>query len=465
LVADETHKPLTRWECFAFLMAMIGVQLSSELFAQWGTYFYSPSGDTGRMVYVSIGLVAFIFMAGRVFDFVTDPFIGALSDNASQKPGKWRIVPISGRRRPFIFWGSILMTVTGIVFWYPPVAAESTSNFIFGTIVMSIHWGVYTLAYIPLLALAPEMARSEKERMRLGAWIGVGMILGLVMAALLPGALIAALDPARQVSESGESGFSAVGYQRVAILFSFVSLFCFQWFVWVIKERPISRSEALKSQVYKQLGTAFKVPTFKLYLAIFFLFYIGLLANQRALPYWVELGIGGDEGTVSELGIPFIITCLAGALACPWLIKKFALKWLVVIALATIAVGMPLMYVIAELDADSSAKFRLACIVYGLKGIGLGMMYVLVTPLIGDIIDRSAEDSGERQEAVFNAMHAMMVKSAQVIGIFIAAQMMSQFGNSSEKPLGVFLVAPVSSLFCIAAVILTFRYPQPPKTK
>jgi Na+/melibiose symporter-like transporter len=460
---DDSHKPLSHWECFAFLMAMIGVQLSSELFAQWGTYFYSPSSDTGRMVYVSIGLVAFIFMAGRVFDFITDPFIGAWSDHASQRPGKWRIVPITGRRRPFIFWGSILMTVTGIVFWYPPVAAESTTNLIFGTVVMSIHWGVYTLAYIPLLALAPEMARTEKERMHLGTWIGVGMILGLVMAALLPGILIAELDPAREISETGESGFSPVGYQRVAIIFSFVSLFCFQWFVWVVKERPISRTEALKSQVYKQLGTALKVPTFRLYLVIFFLFYIGLLSNQRALPYWVELGIGGDEGTVSLLGIPFIVTCLAGALACPWLIKKIDLKWLVVVALASIALGMPFMYVIAGIQADDSAKFWLASIVYGLKGIGLGMMYVLVTPLIGEIIDRSAEDSGERQEAVFNAMHAMMVKFAQVIGIFIAVQTMSRFGNSSEQPLGVFLVAPVSSLFCIAAIVLAFRYPNTKK--
>ena len=55
-------------------------------------------------------------------------------------------------------------------------------------------------------------------------------------------------------------------------------------------------------------------------------------------------------------------------------------------------------------------------------------------------------------------MHAMMVKAAQVIGIWIAATTMAQFGNSADSPLGVFLVGPVSGLFCIAAVLVATQY-------
>jgi Na+/melibiose symporter-like transporter len=184
-----------------------------------------------------------------------------------------------------------------------------------------------------------------------------------------------------------------------------------------------------------------------------------LLSNQRALPYWVELGVGGNEATLSFLGIPFAITCLVGALSCLWLCKRFELKWLVVFALGTMAIGMPFMYVIAEMPAQYETKFVLAAVVYGLKGIGLGMMYVLVTPLIGEIIDLSAQTFGERREAVFNAMHALMVKTAQTFGIFIATGIMAGFGNSVSDPFGVFLVAPVSSLFCFAAMVFAAQYP------
>ena len=456
-MSDAAYRPLSRLDCFSFMVSMIGVQLASELFAQWGTYFYSPSVDTGRMVYVSIGVVALIFMAGRIVDIVTDPLIGVWTDRAQHRPGRFRIIPIQGRRRPFIFWGSILMTGTGIAFWYPPVDGESSTNLLYGTIVMSVHWAMYTLAYIPLLALAPEIARSQADRIRLGTWIAVGMILGLVAAALMPGALITILDPARQ---GAEESFSPVGYQRVAILFSLISLASFQWFVWTVRERPTDPRSTQVGHVYKEFFGALRIPQFRLYLLIFFLFYIGVLANQRALPYWVELGLGGDEATLSVLGIPFIVTCLLSALACPLLIKRFALKWLVVMALGSIALSMPIMYVVAVSEADETSKLLMGSVVYGMKGVGLGMMYVLVTPLIGEIIDRGESLLGIRQEAVFNSMHAMMVKAAQVIGIWIAATTMARFGNSAESPLGVFLVGPLSGLFCVAAVLVATRYPS-----
>ena len=102
-MSDPAKKEFSTLEGVAFCAAMIGVQLSSELFAQWGTYFYSPSVGSGRIIYVSMGLVAVIFAVGRLFDFVTDPLIGVWSDRTDPRSSRWRVLPIRGRRRPFIF--------------------------------------------------------------------------------------------------------------------------------------------------------------------------------------------------------------------------------------------------------------------------------------------------------------------------------------------------------------------------
>lgn len=453
-------RPITGLECFAFMISMIGVQLSSELFAQWGTYFYSPSAETGRTVYVAIGSVGVIFMVGRLFDIYTDSLVGVWSDRAVESPGRLRVVPIHGRRRPFIFWGSLLMTLTGIAFWYPPVNETSALNLVYGTVMMSLHWGMYTLAYIPLLALSLDFARDEKSRIRLGTWIAVGMILGIVFAALLPGELIVRLDPARADLDGDGAAFSAGGYERVAILFSVMSLLCFQFFLVVVKERPYESGESLpaRSGLHQLLHVA-QLPRSRRYLTIMFLFYIGVLANQRALPYWVELGIGGDESTVTTLGIPFIVTCLLGALSCPFLIRHFALKWLLVLAVGLMGFVLPLMYGVAVIEADLADKLAWAMALYALNGFGLGMMYVLATPLMGELVDAYAMRYGERKEAVFNAMHAIMVKFAQVFSILIATQSMNVFGNSSASPIGVFLVAPLGGLFCLAAFVAALQYP------
>ena len=461
---EQQHHPITRWECLGFLIAMIGVQLSSELYAQWGVYFYSPSDNTGRTIYVAVGLVGIIFTVGRLFDIFTDSLIGVISDRTEQQPGRYRIIPIHGRRRPFIFWGSILMTFTGIAFWFPPVQATSSLNFLYGTVLMSLHWGLYTLAYIPILALSLDFAKDEASRIRLGAWIAMGMILGIVLAALFPGILIDMLDPARQV-EGDTVQYSAVGYQRVAILFAIISLLSFQIFLRMVKERPQPPADSGQGKPLQQLTHALRLPKFRLYLLIFFLFYIGILAVQRILPYYAELALEGDEATVTLLGIPFLLSCIVGAALCPVLIKRMALKGLMILGVAAMALGLPILYLVAVLDAPAALKTQLAMALFAFNGFGQGIMYVLITPLIGEIVDEYRAQYGEQKEAVFNALHAMIVKFAQVFGILLATQLMNNFGKSPETPTGVYLVAPIGGIFCIIALVLALRYPGSSKLK
>ncbi len=465
-MSDRATAEFTRREGLAFLVAMIGVQLSSELFAQWGTYFYSPSEGGGRVVYVSIATVALIFMAGRAFDVISDPAIGLWSDRSAV--GRRRRFAPAGRRRPFVFWGSILMTATGIAFWYPPVSGLSSLNLVWGTALMSLHWIFYTLAYIPLLALAPEIARSRSARVQLGTWIAVGMTLGLAAAVILPGALISLLDPARQAAAGGGVSYSPVGYQRVAWLFALASLFCFQFLVWTVREREDQETRTAGTSVsatpsMRDLSEPLRQSTFRLYLAIFGFFYLGVLAMQRAAPYWAELGLGGDESTLTVLGIPYMATCLLAVLMFPMLAKRIDLKWLTVTSLVLVAVGLPLMYSIAVAPVANDTKLQLAVAVYLVKGVGLGFIYVLQTPLLGHVIDLDAEcrpDGARRREGSFNALHAVMVKSVQILSIALATSLMAWLGNSAERPLGVFLVGPVGGLFCLVGILLALRYPR-----
>lgn len=457
----EPEREFTTLEGVAFMISGLGVQLSSELYAQWGTFFYSPSQGTNRIVYVSLSVVAVIFMAGRAFDVITDPLIGLWSDRTRTQPGRGRLFPIAGRRRPFIFWGSLLMTVTGIAFWYPPVAGESNVNLVYATVLMSVHWGLYTLAYIPLLALAPEIARTQRERVRLGTWIAVGMTVGLVASSVLPGALINILDPARAaaLADGTEPVFSPIGYQRVAVIFAVVSLASFQFLVWAVRERHVESTQSSAVRPLRELSQAVALPVFRIYIFVFGFFYMGLLAMQRAAPYWAVVGLGGDESTMTTLGVPFMIVSLLSVMICPWLGRRFELKWLVFFALAVVSLGLPLTYVIAKLNVPDSTKVVLAMVLYGSKGIGLGFMYVLVTPLMGEIIDQDAERFGARREAVFNSLHAVMVKSAQIISILIATTTMDVFGNSVERPTGALLVGPIGGAICLVGLAAALFYP------
>ena len=671
-------KEFAWFEGLALCLAAVATQLSSEVMNQWGLYFYSPSEGVGRTLYVAIKFVWIIFFVATLWDAVTDPLIGSWSDRTRTRPRFWRWLRPSGRRRPYIFWGSILMTFTAVAFWYPPVEGTAAANLAYGTVLLCLHWTMFTVTVVPLLALAPEIARSERERIRLGTWVAVGMILGLAMAAVAPGALIVQLDPARTedrltltfpadradsvpaaltalvpagleaevrfvasadglapvlseeyagladcvqdqdgwsvsftgqliseldfahahqavaavlpeamrgpitlvpdekgrvalrltgplhgpigfrrtkgdvtVSLSGDlvsghvagrietalarlvpeqwrndvaqqsqgldhvlvvsgelakqlafvpdetglsvflsdellgdlaSGhvqqtleehypgaveitrvlgtFSAAGYRRLALVLALLSTVLFQFPVWLVRERYDSDAVTEEhTPLLEGLRDAVHNRPFMIYAAAFFLFTVGFLGFQRALPYWAELGIGGDESTVTLLMIPFLITAMVSYAVIPALARRLHVKWMMFIAFATATTGLPWMYVIGVAPLAAGTKMVLGGILFGYCGFGQGIMYVMMPPMVGECIDYDEIRSGRRREALYNGLNGFVLKASVGGGIFFATQSMSFWGNSLENATGVLLVGPIAGLFTLAGLVVMAFYP------
>ncbi|HOJ67473.1 MAG TPA: MFS transporter, partial [Candidatus Hydrogenedentes bacterium] len=142
----ENTREFSWLEGLAICLSMIGVQLCSEVINQWGLYFYSPSAGVGRTIYVPVYLVGIIFIVGTIWDAFSSPVVGLISDKTPTRPGRWRFPRIQGRRRPYIFWGGILMCFTLTAFWYPPVDGPSLVNLLYGSVLLCAHWTLFSMA-------------------------------------------------------------------------------------------------------------------------------------------------------------------------------------------------------------------------------------------------------------------------------------------------------------------------------
>lgn len=385
-----------------------------------------------------------------------------------------------GRRIPYIFWGSIFMTFTAVAFWYPPVEGPSFLNLIYGTVLLCLHWTMFTVTMVPLIALGPEIARSERARVAIGTWIAVGMIVGLALAAVLPGVLIEALDPARQAahgmaSDAAHAGatlsteldavdiptYSPKGYRRLALVLALVSLVMFQFPVWLIRERYDSdQVPHEKHEVVKGLKDAVRNKPFLIYAASFFFFTVGFLATQRALPYWAELGLGGSEQTVSVLMAPFIGVAVLSYFFIPIAARWLHVKWMLFLALFIIASGMPFMYLIGIADAPFATKQFWGMVLFGYCGVGQAIIYVMMTPMMGEIIDHDERLSGKRREALYNGLSGVVWKASMAGSIYIATQAMNFWGHSKENYMGVLLVGPLAGFFAFIGMIIICFYPR-----
>jgi GPH family glycoside/pentoside/hexuronide:cation symporter len=107
-----------------------------------------------------------LFFLPRLSDALTDPIMGFISDNTRSR---W------GRRKPYIFVGSILAGVSYIFMWQLDPANSPLFNFTYFLALAVVFYLGLTIFATPYVAMGYEMSNDFHERTRLMAvaqWIG-----------------------------------------------------------------------------------------------------------------------------------------------------------------------------------------------------------------------------------------------------------------------------------------------------
>ena len=149
----------------AFTLAVVGIPV----------YVYVPKFYTD-VVGVHIGMLGFLLLAVRIFDALTDPMLGYVSDSTR--------TPL-GRRRPYIALGSLALAASLYLLFNPPQASPTFETWWFGICIFSLFL-FWTTVTVPYEALGPELTFDYHERTGL---------FGLRDGAMLAGTLVAASSP------------------------------------------------------------------------------------------------------------------------------------------------------------------------------------------------------------------------------------------------------------------------------
>ncbi len=94
----------------------------------------------------------------RIFDALTDPIMGFISDNTTSR---------YGRRRPYIFAGAIISGILFVLMWQLDENASMTYNFWYVMILQILFLLGNTMFATPLVGLGYEMTSDYNERTRL----------------------------------------------------------------------------------------------------------------------------------------------------------------------------------------------------------------------------------------------------------------------------------------------------------
>ena len=113
----------------AFALAIIGIPV----------YVYIPKFYTD-VVGIDIAVAGLLLFGVRIFDAITDPVMGTVSDRTRTR---------FGRRRPFMAVGAVLIAAALVFLFNPPSTgvAWSTAWFAFWIYALFLFWTVVTVPY------------------------------------------------------------------------------------------------------------------------------------------------------------------------------------------------------------------------------------------------------------------------------------------------------------------------------
>ena len=390
------------------------------------------------IVELSAALAGTVLMIGKIWDAITDPITGYVSDRTRSR---W------GRRRPYMFVGTIIAFFTMGMMFTKPSFQSQLPLFVYLTALYCLLNTAYTLVNIPYAALLPELTDDYNQRTIL-----TGYRMSFAVAGTFIGA--GAVMPIINLFSERDFGWSVMGYIMGAVMLLSTLIT-----IWAVKEPQHLETQADKGFL-KTYAEALKNKVFLQALIPWTFFIAGTTMVQGALVYYFAY-IFKNEALFQTA----LIFLLATSLLCiPIWVKvseRIGKKNCYMIGMGIMGIGVMVFSLLGELIGSTGAL-----IVMAISGVGLSTHYVMPHSILPDVVEHDAIRHGNvRREGVFSSLWTFSSKIGQAVALAMNGWILALFAytpneSSALASLGIKLICgPLPLLWYIVGIIILRHYP------
>jgi GPH family glycoside/pentoside/hexuronide:cation symporter len=366
---------------------------------------------------VLVGLIGFV---PRIFDAVSDPMMGYISDHTVSR---W------GRRRPYIFSGALVAGLIFALMWQlPPGRSE---GFYFWTFITAsvLYFLAYTVYATPFVAFGFEMTPDYHERTRLQAfantvgqlaWLGVPWFYAIMASDLFEDTAHGARVLALWVGGS------------ICALGVVPAIFCRENLVSPRGDGADVVAEVMGlwghgKDFFNGIVSAFQCrPFVKLCAATFLVFNGFQLGASFSLYVMIYYVFGGDDSQAGSLMGWFGTLTSASTLAVipltAWISTKIGKRNTFLITISLSLVGYALKWI--GYNPEHPYWLLASC---PFVAFGTGSLFTLMGSMVADVCDYDELQTNQRREGVFGAIYWWMVK----VGMALAGLLTGVLLNAS----------------------------------
>ncbi|PRP65781.1 MFS transporter [Nonlabens agnitus] len=362
-----------------------------------------------------------LFFLPRVFDSITDPIMGFISDNTRS---------VWGRRRQYVFIGAIVMGISFSMMWQLYEVDSLSYNFTYFLLWSLVFYLGLTVFSVPYVAMGYEMSDDFHERtdiMAVAQWIGQWAWV------IAPWFWVIMYDP-----DWFEN--AAVATRTIAIWVAVICAILAMIPAFFVDSKSTKDDDSLAPLTLKTVGgslkeivenfkEAFKIDDFKrLCYATFLIFnafntvagfsffivvYYLFAGDAAAAGIWPTL-----LGSIGALVTTFLVIPIVARMS-----KKLGKKKAFLVSQGISILGYIMLWFLFVPGKPYLFLFALPFFSFG-----IGSLFTLMMSMTSDVIDVDELNTGKRREGVFGAIYWWMVKFGFAIAGLLTGAIMTLVG-------------------------------------
>ncbi|MDA1301710.1 MAG: MFS transporter [Proteobacteria bacterium] len=372
-----------------------------------------------------------IFGVSRIWDAVTDPITGYLSDRTNFS---------LGRRRPWLLASIIPISLTFYMIWNPPALGQA-GVVIWMAVAVILFYTAMTMFSVPHSSLGAELSDNYHDRTRI---FGVRHMIwnsGSLVALVAMHLLITGNDPR-------ELAF------YISIVASGVTALLILWLVATVRERSEFQGRGEVNPLVA-FGDVWRNRHARLLLVVFLVENLGGATIGILVPYIAEYIVGRPE----KMAVYILCYLVPSVLSVPlWLpiSRRIGKKRLWIISMVVTALGFGGMFFVDENGDTLISVLAVIC------GLGAGSGAVVAPSIQADVIDYDEYLSGQRKEGAYFATWNFVHKSATGLTLMLTGFVLGLSGfvpnveQTDGARLALLTLFAIFPLVCYLAAAVVF---------
>ncbi len=344
-------------------------------------------------------LAGTIPMVGKIWDAITDPIMGNITDRTRSK---------FGPKRFYILIGSIVSAVTFVLMWLRVSTPSVAMMYVFYIVMYCLFSTGFTIFSVPYSGLLPDMMDDYTMRSKFSNMRMIWSTLGAMVCGIVPTLMIKDnLDPA--------------SYLRCALLFGvlfFITSITVFFGTWEKQKEPVKMT-LLES--FTQAASVFRSRSFLIFLGLYLFGQGGMDFISGMAVYYVQHALGAYPSYYIPILAVLMVAQLVGMLIFGPVMSKTSKKLAIVIAAPVRLVGVLGLLAFSHHGAPLVPILALAALI----GLGNAGSLTGIFAIMADMTDIDELITSIRRPGIVSSMATFIRKIASGLSVAIIGFMLT----------------------------------------